>query len=77
MSATMDIGTLVGQYVFPIAVSVYLLYERTKTFKEESDRWAKYSDTILSVLRANTEAITELRGTVQKLCEVVNGNGKP
>jgi uroporphyrinogen-III decarboxylase len=79
MSET-ELVPLISQVGFPIAIALYLLWERTKTFSEsKGDMVAlnkKYEDMnaiLLEVVKANTVAQTELRVTIQKLCEIVNG----
>jgi len=67
-----DLTGLITQYGFPIAVCVYLLWERTKTFAAASDRWAKMNDTVLEVVKSNTASNVDLKATIQKLCEIVN-----
>jgi hypothetical protein len=63
---------------FPIAIALYLLYERTKTFevtKEElkalNQKWAEMNSLLLEVVKGNTAAQVDLRVTIQKLCEIV------
>ena len=75
-----ELMSLVTQFGFPIAVSIYLLYERTKAFtqtKEELKQMMQDSKDrntlLLEVVKSNTAAQTELRATIQKLCEIVNG----
>ena len=73
---------LITQVGFPIAVAVYLLWERTKTFTESrgdmvtlNKKYEELNAVLLEVVRANTVAQTELRVTIQKLCELVNNKG--
>jgi len=68
-----DLTGLITQYGFPIAVCIYLLWERTKTFAAASERWDKMNNTVLEVVKANTVSHTELKSTIQKLCEIING----
>lgn len=70
-----DAITLIGQLGFPIAVSVYLLYERTKTFKETKEQETKDRTVLIEIIKSNTVANTELKSVIQKLCELV-GDGK-
>ena len=79
-AAEFDIMTVIGQMGFPIAVAIYLLYERTKAFgqtKEELKQMMQDSKDrntlLLEVVRSNTAAQTQLQATIQKLCEIVNG----
>lgn len=71
-----DLVTVISQTGFPIAIALYLLYERTKTFKEESDRWGERDELLMEIVKSNTVAQTELRSTIQRLCEIVN-SAKP
>ena len=74
-----DLMSLVAQYGFPIVIACYLLWERSVEFKKESERWATITQTVLEVVKANTASNTDLKATIQKLCEIVNrqekGNG--
>ena len=48
------IETLIGQYAFPIAVTAYLLYERSKLTKE-----------FTTALSNNTKVIAELKTVIE------------
>ncbi len=76
MMSEIDLVTVISQTGFPIAIALYLLYERTKTFKEESDRWGERDELLMEIVKSNTVAQTELRSTIQRLCEIVN-SAKP
>lgn len=54
-----NIMTLVGSYVFPIAVTIYLLYERSTYIKEQNTVIQDLKEVIV-VLNKN---ITELKNT--------------
>ena len=78
-----DLTVLIAQLGFPIATTVYLLWERTQTFKQgrEDDKAEKMrleamTGTMLEVVKANTASNTGLQATIQKLCEIVNGMEK-
>ncbi len=75
-----NLTVLIAQLGFPIAITVYLLWERTQTFKQgrEDDKAEKLrlegmTTTMLEIVKANTASNTDLRATIQKLCEIVNG----
>ena len=71
MSAN-EIVPLIGQVGFPIAIAVYLLWERTKVFTAQKEDDKADRAVLIAVVTANTVAQTELRVTIQKLCEIVN-----
>lgn len=54
-----NIMTLVGSYVFPIAVTIYLLYERSTYIKEQNTVIQDLKEVIV-VLNKN---ITDLKNT--------------
>lgn len=54
-----NIMTLVGSYVFPIAVTVYLLYERSTYIKEQN-----------SVIQELKEAITVMNKSLSDLKQI-------
>lgn len=41
-----DIMTAIGSYAFPIVVTVYLLYERSTTIKEQTKILSELKETI-------------------------------
>ena len=53
-----DIYTLIGNYGFPIAVCVWLLYERTRTM-----------NSLEKAIQNNTEALIELKEKIKNLVE--------
>ena len=63
-------------YGFPIAVSIYLLWERQTAFKAADERWRQINELVIEVVKQNTATITRLESTIQKLCEIVNGRDK-
>ena len=79
MSAENELLMIVKDYGFSIAISLYLLYERTKTFKEQREdakaeklRLEALTNTVLEVVKSNTASNTGLTATIQKLCEMMN-----
>jgi hypothetical protein len=73
-----DLITVIGTTGFPIAVAMFLLYERTKVFSETKEdlkalnmKYDALSALLIEVVKGNTEAQTALRGTIQKLCEII------
>lgn len=54
-----NIMTLIGSYVFPIAVTVYLLYERSTYIKEQN-----------SVIQELKEAITVMNKSLSDLKQI-------
>jgi len=52
-----DILAVIGQYGFPIAVTVYLLYERAKRDNQASDRFIKVVENNTLMLGGISETI--------------------
>ena len=69
--AQTDILTAIAQVGFPIAVAVYLLYERTTVFKETRDQISALTATVLEVVKVNTASYTTLAVTIEKLCQEI------
>lgn len=55
MSANIDIVQLIGQVGFPIGVTIYLLYERTKDTKE-----------LKTAVENNTQALIKIEAIIEK-----------
>ena len=68
-----EITSAIKEWGFPIAVSLYLLWERQTTFKASDDKWKQVMDLVVEVVKQNTATYTRLEGTIQKLCELMNG----
>ena len=73
MSEVTGIVQYIKEFGFSIAVAIYLLWERTKAFSEAQARYQAMNDRLLEVVEKNTAAYGDLKGTIEKLCDIVNG----
>ncbi len=55
MDVMIPLEQLIGQYVFPVAVAIYLLYERTTTTKG-----------FTAALNNNTQVLVELKTLIKE-----------
>jgi hypothetical protein len=77
MSEVTSIIEWIKEFGFSIAVAVYLLWERTNTFKESQKRYEDLQTIVIDIVKQNTVAFVEMKATIEKLCELVNGKPKP
>ena len=73
MSETVNLLDVMGNYVFPVAVTAYLLWERQTSFKAADERWRQVNELLIEVVKQNTATFTRLEATIEKLCAIVNG----
>ena len=77
MSEVTSITEWIKEFGFSIAVAVYLLWERTNTFKESQKRYEDLQNLVIDIVKQNTVAFVEMKSTIEKLCDLVNGRPKP
>ena len=71
MSEVTGIIQYIKEFGFSIAVAIYLLWERTKTFEDAQRRYQEMNNMLVDVVKANTIAFVELKATIEKLCNIV------
>lgn len=71
----MDLGTLIGNYGFPIVACVCLFYQQNKTMKDFSDKMEQNIKELSVAIQENTKATTVLVTTVETLEKVGDSNG--
>lgn len=76
---TNEIFTLIGTYGFPIVVSIYLLWERRKTEKENFEAFTEAINNNSTKTRTVIENNNTILGTIAELmrdCKESNKNAK-